>query len=187
MTTETQSHGAGDAVHGAADAAPGMPQLDFSTFPNQIFWLVVTLVAIYLVVTKLAIPRIGSVLAERQSTIANDLATAEELKLQAEDSEIAYQKALAEARAEAQHIIAEARAEIQKDLDAANARAEAEIAARLSESEARIAEIRDAAADNVRAVARDTAREVIASILPAAAADRAAIDSAVDQQIGGAS
>ena len=42
-----------------------MPQLDFSTFPNQIFWLVVTLVVIYLVLSRVALPRIGGILAER--------------------------------------------------------------------------------------------------------------------------
>ncbi len=56
-----------DAAHGAAEASgAGMPQLDFSTFPNQIFWLLVTLVVIYFVLSRIALPRIGSVLAERQ-------------------------------------------------------------------------------------------------------------------------
>ena len=92
MATET--HGA----ETAAEAAPGMPQLDFSTFPNQIFWLVVTLVVIYLVLSRVALPRIASVLAERLGTITNDLATAEELKLQAVEAEKAYQQALAWAK-----------------------------------------------------------------------------------------
>ena len=51
MATETDSHSA-EAAQGGAEAA-GMPQLDFSTFPNQIFWLVVTLVAIYLILNKI--------------------------------------------------------------------------------------------------------------------------------------
>ena len=67
MATETT-----DAAGKAAESA-GMPQLDFSTFANQIFWLVVTLVVIYLVLSKVALPRIASVLAERQGTITNDL------------------------------------------------------------------------------------------------------------------
>ena len=64
---------------GAEEAATGLPQLDFSTFPNQIFWLIVTLVAIYLILNRVALPRIGSVLAERAGTITNDIAAAEEL------------------------------------------------------------------------------------------------------------
>ena len=61
MATETP---ATDVAHGAAGAAEaGMPQLDFSTFPNQIFWLLVTLAVIYFVLSRVALPRIGAVLA----------------------------------------------------------------------------------------------------------------------------
>ena len=81
---------------------PGMPQLDFTTFPNQMFWLFVTIVAIYFVLSKIALPRIGAVLSDRQDTIEHDLARAEELKQMAEDAEKAYNKALADARIEAQ-------------------------------------------------------------------------------------
>ena len=63
-------------AHGEAGKAVGMPQLDFSTWPNQIFWLLVTLVVIYFVLSKIALPRIGAVLADRKSTITNDLAAA---------------------------------------------------------------------------------------------------------------
>ena len=74
MATDTK------AAEGAAEAA-GMPQLDFSTFPNQMFWLVVTLVIIYLVLSRVALPRIAGVLADRQGTITGDIAAAEELKI----------------------------------------------------------------------------------------------------------
>ena len=91
------------------------------------------LVAIYPILSRIALPRIGAILAERQGTITNDIAAAEELKLKAEEAEAAYNQALADARAEAQKIVAEAKAEIQKDLDAATAKADAEIAAKSAE------------------------------------------------------
>ena len=132
-------------AHGEAEAAVGMPQLDFSTWPNQIFWLLVTLVVIYFVLSKIALPRIAAVLADRKSTITNDLAAAEELKQKAVTAEKAYQDALTSARTEAAKIVAQAKAEIQKDLDAATAKADVEIAAKTAESEKSIAEIRDGA------------------------------------------
>ena len=89
MATETQA--------GGADAG-GLPQLDFSTFGNQIFWLLVALVAIYLILSRVALPRIAAVLAERQGTITHDLTTAEDLKAKAAEAEEAYKKALADAR-----------------------------------------------------------------------------------------
>jgi F-type H+-transporting ATPase subunit b len=161
----------------------GMPQLDFSTWPNQIFWLLVTLVVIYLVLSKVALPRIGAVLADRKSTITNDLAAAEELKQKAVEAEKAYNDALANARTEAAKIIAAAKAEIQKDLDAATARADAEIAAKTAESEKSIAAIRDGAAAAVAEVARDTAVELVTAL--GGSADANAVSAAVAARLKG--
>lgn len=176
-----------EVVQGAEDVAhaveSGMPQLDFATFPNQIFWLVVTLVVIYLVLTRVALPRIGAILAERKGVITNDLAAAEELKQKAVDAERAYNEALAKARTEAAKIVAQAKAEIQADLDAATAQADAEIGAKAKESEARIAEIRDGAADAVTVVARDTARELVIAL--GGQIDAKAIAGAVNARMRG--
>ncbi len=165
------------------EQATGLPQLDFSTFDNQIFWLVITLLAIYFILSRVALPRIGSVLAERQGTITNDIAAAEELKTKATEAEAAYEKALAEARAEANKIVADAKAEIQKELDVELARADAQIAERTAESEAAIAEIRAGARDSVREVAKDTAAAIVSAL--GREADQAAIDSAVEAQVKG--
>jgi F-type H+-transporting ATPase subunit b len=175
-----------EAVHGAAEAAgPGMPQLDFSTFPNQIFWLVVTLVAIYFILSKVALPRIASVLAERQGTLTNDLAAAEDLKRQAAEAEDAYNKALADARAEAQRIAEETRAEIQSVLAEATARADEQIAAKATESEARIAAIQASATQSVEDVARDVAGDVVAAVMPGQTVDADAVASAVTARMKG--
>ena len=147
-----------------AGRAIGMPQLCGEWVPNQIFWLLVTLVVIYLVLSKIALPRIAAVLADRKGTITNDLAAAEELKQKAVAAEKAYNDALANARTEAAKIVAQAKAEIQKDLDAATAKADAEIAAKAAESEKSIAEIRDGAAAAVSDVARDVAAELVAAL-----------------------
>ncbi len=175
MATET--HG------GEAAAATGLPQLDVTTFPNLIFWLIVALVAIYMIVTRIVQPRIGGVLSERAGTITNDIAAAEELKLKAKQAEAAYNQALADARAEAQRIVAEARAGIQADLDVATAKADAEIAARAAESERRIGEIRDGAVAAVREVAAETAREIVAAM--GVAADEKAVSDAVAARMKG--
>ena len=168
---------------GEAEAAVGMPQLDFSTWPNQIFWLLVTLVVIYFVLSRIALPRIGAVLAERKGTITNDLAAAEELKLKAEQAEKAYNDALASARTEASKIVAAAKLDIQKDLDAATARADAVIAARTAESEKTIADIREGAVAAVSEVARDTAYELVAAL--GGAADATSVTAAVNARLKG--
>ena len=168
---------------GEAEAAVGMPQLDFSTWPNQIFWLLVTLVVIYLVLSRIALPRIGAVLADRKSTITNDLAAADELKQKAVEAEKAYNDALSSARSEAAKIVAAAKAEIQKDLDAATAKADAEISAKAAESEKTILAIRDGAAAAVAEVARDTAAELVAAL--GGSVDAKTVTAAVSARLKG--
>ena len=172
------------AVHPVTEGAEtaGMPQLDFSTFPNQIFWLVVALVAVYFILSRTALPRIAGVLSERQGAITADLAAAEDLRQEAEDAEKAYDKALADARSEAQTIAAKTRADIQKDLDAAIADADAEITERTREGEAQIAAIRAEAEGSVAEVARETAAAILDAL--GVDADRAAVDAAVADRMG---
>ena len=161
----------------------GMPQLDFSTFPNQIFWLAVTLVVIYLILSRIALPRIGSVLAERSGTITNDLSAADDLNQKAKAAEAAYEKALADARIEASKIIAGAKAEIQAELGVELNKANAEIATRSAESEKAIMAIRDSAVLNLTTVAKDTAEALLASL--GGTADAATVAAAVANRMKG--
>lgn len=174
MSTGTEEVVAGG--HSAGDAV-GMPQLEFSTWPNQVFWLLVTLGAIYYVLTRVALPRISAVLAERNGSITNDLAAADDLKQKALKAEKAYNDALAQARLDAAKIVADAKAAIQKDLDVATAHADAQIAAKAAESEARINEIRAGAVQAVTEVATDTAHEIVAAL--GGKADAAAVTKAI--------
>lgn len=183
---EEAGHGAGhDMAHGAADAAhgaTGLPQLDFSTWGSQIPWLIIAVLVIYYIVSRIALPRIGGVIEERHDAIEDDLDRAAEFKRQAAEAEAAYDKALADARAEAMAIAQKTRDEIQKDVDAATAKADAEIAAKTAEGEARIAEIRASALENVEAVAAETAEALLAALAPETA-DAAAVKAAVSARL----
>lgn len=161
-----------DAEH-AAEASVGMPQLDFSTFPNQIFWLVVSIVVLYFIVAKVALPRIGSVIEDRHNAVANDIEQAADFKRKAEEAEAAYNAALTEARAQAMKIAGEAKAEIKADVDAAIAKADAEIAAKSAESAVRIDEIRASALKAIEEVAGVAANDIVAAIMPTASDDKA--------------
>ncbi len=156
MATET-SHRMVEAV--------GMPQLDIATFPNQILWLLVALVLIYLTLSRLALPRIASILANRRGTIAADLAQAEELKVRAQQAEKAYETALAAAKSEAQSIAAETRAKIQDELKAKMAKMEADMTTKMQESEQRIEAIRAAANASVKDIATDAASQIADKVL----------------------
>lgn len=180
-TAEAVGHAAEAAGHAAKSA--GMPQLDFSTFPNQIFWLVVALVVLYILLSWIALPRIGGILEDRQGRILGDINAAEKLKLQAQDAEKAYNQALVDARAEAAKIVAATRAEIQADLDKATAHADAEIAARAAESAKRIEDVRAGAVASVTEVAKDTAEAIVAAL--GGKADAKAVAAAVTARMKG--
>ena len=171
------------ALEAVEEASGGLPQLDFTTFPSQIFWLAVTVFVLFQLMSKVALPRIASVLEERADAIADDLDRAEEFKRKASEAEDAYQQALLDARAKAQGIVAETRAEIQKEVDAAMAKADAEISARAGESEKRIREIRDSAMAAVAEVANDTAIAVVEAVMPDVM-DANAVKAAVQARLG---
>ncbi len=189
MATETTAADvAGGLGHVSAcvnetGSAIGMPQLCAEWIPNQIFWLVVTLGVIFFVLSRIALPRIGAVLAERQGTITNDIAAAEDLRQRAVAADKAYNDAVAQARAEANKIVAEAKAGIQKDLDAALARADTEIAAKAAQSEARIGEIKAGAIQSVTQVAREAARDIVAAF--GGAGDTQMVNKAVAARVKG--
>jgi len=167
----------------AKGSALGMPQLCADWIPNQVFWLVVTLIAIFFVMSRIALPRIGAVLAERSGTITNDIAAAEELKNKAAEAEAAYDQALLDARAEAHKIVAEAKAEIQAELDVELQKADAQIAAKTAESEAAISEIRAGAVKSVTTVAKDAAKELVSAM--GGSADAKTITAAVAARMKG--
>ena len=178
------AHGAAAAGAHDAAASAGMPQLDFSTFGNQIFWLLVALALIYFALSRVALPRINRILADRQGLMTNDLMAAEDFKQKAKDAEAAYDKALADARAEANKIVAANRAEMQGELDAAIAKADAEISARTVESERRIGEIRASAETDARTVASDVAAELVRTF--GGQPDAGTLGQAVDKRMKGA-
>jgi F-type H+-transporting ATPase subunit b len=179
MATETFTDLASEA---AATPSGGLPQLDFATWPSQIFWLAVALLILYQLMIKSALPRISSVLEERADALADDLDRADEFRRKAHAAEAAYDRALADARAKAQGIAAETRAKIQDDLAAETAKADAEIAARAAEGEERIRAIRDSALESVEEVANETAVALVNAILPEVADDEA-LKSAVKAQL----
>lgn len=166
-----------------ATSGPGMPQLDLTTFSNQIFWLVVTMVVLYFIMSRVALPRIAAVLADRRGTITSDIAAAEDFKLKAQEAEAAYNQALADARTEANRIVEAAKSEMQAELDVQLAKANAEIAARSAESERHIAEIRDNALAMVTDVSNDVTKEILTAF--DVKADARSVTAAVSARLKG--
>lgn len=160
--------------------AEGLPQLDTSTYSSQVIWLGITFVVLYVLMAKIALPKIGEVLEERQNRIDDNLAKAEELKAQADAASDAYDTSLADARAKAHDAIREVKeaafAEASKRQKAQNEALQAKIA----ESEKAIVKARDEALDGIKDVATDVATAAVEKLLGEAPKDAAAaIDAAM--------
>lgn len=148
--------------HAPATAHKGsFPPFDAQTFPSQLVWLVLTFVVLYTVVSRLALPRIGSILADRRKRIDDDLASAESLKGQSDTAIASYEKALAEARSRAQAIASETRDQQAAAADKARHALEAQLNAKLADAEKSIAATREAAMSNVRSIASEAAISIV--------------------------
>lgn len=154
-----------------------MPQLDPSTYASQLFWLVVTFVLLYLVIWKVALPRIAELLQERQERIDDDLERAQKLRDDAGEVLEAYEKTMADGRARAQDILREAAARMAKESEEQHAALSQKIASQAAEAEARIAEARDRALQDIRSVAAGAAQaatgRLIGAEVPDAESERA--------------
>ena len=142
----------------AADAQKaGMPQFDLSRFPSQIFWLGVTFLVLYWVMSKIALPRIGEVLEARANRIGGDLDRASALKAEADQIKAAYEKALGESRAKAQEVGRSTEASLAREAADRQARLGNELAGRIRDAEGRIAAAKASAMGNLAGVAAEVA------------------------------
>lgn len=158
-----------------------MPQFDPTSFPSQLFWLVVTFVVLYVLISRFAIPRIGDVMEQRQKMMDDDLDRAAQLKAEAEAAVQTYEKALAEARAKAHEVMKAATDEMSRKAEERNREVAGRLAQQIADGEARIAAARDQALASVRDVAVDAAKAITGKL-----ADVSLADDTVDAAVGGA-
>jgi F-type H+-transporting ATPase subunit b len=160
-------------AHTEAPAGHGpFPPFQSEHFPSQLVWLALTFVLLYVLMAKVALPRIGSILAERGRRIADDLKAAQGFKEQSEAAGAAYEKALADARANAQSIANATRERQVAEAQELQKRIEAQLHERLAAAERSIAATRTAAMVNVRAIAADTAAAIVERLIGKAPAEQ---------------
>jgi F-type H+-transporting ATPase subunit b len=161
-----------------------MPQFDPSSFPSQIFWLVVSFVALYLVVSRLAVPRIAEVLEQRRRLVQDDIDRAAALKAETDQAIAAYEQAMAEARSQAQDHVRAIAAEVKALADKRTAEVTEAVNAQIAAAEARIAKARAESLDGIRQTAVESARAVVAKLAgltPEAGAVEAAVAAAAKE------
>ena len=151
----------GTEVPSGGPATKVFPPLDPTTIAPQLVWLTLTFVALYFLMKRIAIPRIGGVIEERRDRIQRDLDTAERLKGEVDEAMKAYEKSLADARANASGIARETRDKLAAEVDGERSALEAETARKLSDAETRIAETKRKALSSVNEIAVEIAGPVV--------------------------
>lgn len=163
----------------------GMPQLDpeGSLFSSQIVWLIITFGFLYLMMARVVLPRITTIMEDRNEKISGDRDKAEEYRQQTEEAIRTYEAALAEARARAHRTVEETRKRAEAEREEHRKRSEAEIEARLKDAESRIMAMKDEALSNVREVATDVTGDLVGRLLSGKDVADTAISSAVDAEL----
>jgi F-type H+-transporting ATPase subunit b len=161
-----------------------MPQLDVATFPSQLFWLAVTFIVLYILMSWIGLPRVTAAIEARRQRREDDLARAARLKTEAEAANAAFQRTMAEARAQAQAAIKETTDRLASEA-AERQRALADALARqIDEAERRIAETKTQALAEVRGIAVDVGRAVVEK-LTGSAPNQDQLTAAVDNVLAG--
>ena len=175
----TGAHTEADGGHGG-----GFPPFESSTFASQLVSLVIAFVALYLIVSRIALPRVSSVIDARQAAIDDDLGAAQKLKDESDTALKAYETELASARARAQAIGAENREKLNATAEAERRTLEERLSAKLAEAEKTIASTRAAAMSNVKSIATDAAAAIVQQ-LTGVVPDNKSVDAAVKASLKG--
>jgi F-type H+-transporting ATPase subunit b len=182
-----ESHGnKGATAHtsaGDGHKAP-FPPFQKETFASQLVSLLIAFVALYLIVSRVALPKVGKTIDDRQAKIEGDLAEAQKLKDESDAALKAYEADLAAARSRAQGIGNETREKLNAASEAERKSLEDKLSAKLASAEKTIAATREAAMTNVRGIAADAASAIVQR-LTGVTPDGKAVASAVDASLKG--
>ena len=183
-----ESHGnaQGATAHTEADGGHKAPFPPFQkdTFASQLVSLTIAFVALYLISSRLALPRVRKTIDDRQDKIEGDLAQAQKLKDESDAALKAYEAELAAARTRAQAIGNETREKLNAAADAERKALEERLSAKLADAEKTIASTRAAAMSNVRGIASDAAAAIVQQ-LTGVTPDSKLVDSAVEASMKG--
>jgi F-type H+-transporting ATPase subunit b len=137
------------------------PPFDKQTFPSQLLWLTLAFATLYLLMSRMALPRIESILAHRRQRIDGDLSEAQRLKGESDEAVAAYEAGLADARSRSQALINQARLAQVAEAEAQRKQLDASLNARIGEAEKGITEAKSAAMSNVRGIATEAAAAIV--------------------------
>ncbi len=152
------------ADYGEAVKSDVFPPFDPTYYPSQLFWLAITFGALYFILSRMILPKLGANLERRSDAVADDLDEAARLNEQAEDAQKTLEKNLAEARAAARAKSLLAEQTVSEEIAIETQKVDRQIDEKLKTAETRITVVRSEAMDHVQSIATDTTKNIIAKL-----------------------
>jgi F-type H+-transporting ATPase subunit b len=149
---------------GGGHGESSFPPFDPVNFTPMLIWLSLSFGLLYLLMSKIALPRVESILHTRAGKIAKDISEANAFRAQSEEAAAAYDKTIADAKAMALALAQETHARLTAETEANRLALEAELTATLAASEMQILEMKAAAMGNVEAIAGEAAAAIVQHI-----------------------
>ena len=146
------------------NSAVGMPQLDFSTFPNQIFWLIVFCVVLFAIVKFFIIPRMEDIFANRRKIIDGNIAKAEELRIRVSEIEKKIEEELQKAKSQCDEIMNASGLNIKEQMASALEDSKIATSQLINEAESRLKELRDGSESAIEKISEELASDIIKKI-----------------------
>jgi len=179
MAQAQETHATTEA-HGGAHEDVGFPPFETETYAGQLLWLAITFTLLYVLMSRLVLPRLGGIIEDRRVGISADLDQAAAMKNRADEAGAAYEKSLAEARARAQTLAQDTRSKLSGESETRRKSVESDLAGRLMEAEQTIMARKTEAMGNVRSIAIETASAIVERLTGRAPAPQA-VEAALDQ------
>ena len=165
----TKKH-AGEATksevgHAAPEHAPGaFPPFASDTFASQLFWFALLFGGLYLLMSRVGLPRVGAIIKDRREKIARDLDEAAGMQKQADETNARHEKTIADAKARALATAQAERDRVSAESDARRKGVENDLASKLVTAERQIAEMKARAMGNVESIAHEAATSIVRQI-----------------------
>ena len=150
-----------------ATESGGMPQLNPEFWVSQIFWLILTFGILYVVLSKLILPKISNNLESRKSQILENIEAAEKQREDSETKLEEYEKIISKSKLEAKNIFGQSREKVLKDISAKREVLDKQIDEEISKAEQEINNLRESAPDKINMIAIETSSELIQKLIGA--------------------
>ena len=143
----------------------GMPQLNTKFWFSQIFWLILTFGILFVVLSKLILPKISKNLEIRKSQILENIETAEKQRQESENKIKEYEKIVLESKIEAKNYFNKAREKVLKDIDKKRKVLEINVHEEIAKVEKEITELKNKSSETINKIAIETSSDIVRELI----------------------